>query len=120
MFHRRLLEVRRAVAYPAALAVCFLVLGCRDSGTLEGPGDASRPDVPLSGRDTGMIINIDGGPPITPIDGNCSVLTSCKVAGGQYCGIIGDRCGGSLNCGTCILPETCGGDGRANVCGGFG
>ena len=107
MFHRRLLAIRRVAAYLAVLAVFFFVSGCRDSGTLEGSGDAGRSDVPLSGRDTGVVINIDGGPPITPIDGNCSALTSCKVAGGQYCGIIGDRCGGSLNCGTCPAGQTC-------------
>ena len=34
------------------------------------------------------------------------------------CGPIGDGCGGILNCGSCTLPETCGGGGVASQCGG--
>jgi hypothetical protein len=36
---------------------------------------------------------------------------------GKNCGILLDGCGGSLNCGSCLAPETCGGGGAANACG---
>jgi len=33
------------------------------------------------------------------------------------CGVLGDGCGNSLTCGTCLAPETCGGGGlQENVC----
>ncbi len=43
--------------------------------------------------------------------------TTCAAAG-KNCGTISDGCGGNLNCGNCTSPETCGGGGTANVCGG--
>jgi hypothetical protein len=33
------------------------------------------------------------------------------------CGPAGDGCGGALDCGTCVPPETCGGGGEPGVCG---
>ena len=42
--------------------------------------------------------------------------TTC-AAQGASCGSIGDGCGGTLTCGTCTAPQTCGGGGTANVCG---
>jgi hypothetical protein len=46
----------------------------------------------------------------------CSSLTTC-AAEGANCGMIADGCGGTLDCGTCTLPKTCGGGGTPNVCG---
>jgi hypothetical protein len=43
--------------------------------------------------------------------------TTC-AAQGKNCGSISDGCGGTLSCGTCTSPQTCGGGGTANVCGG--
>jgi len=43
--------------------------------------------------------------------------TTC-AAQGKNCGSISNGCGGTLSCGTCITPQTCGGGGTANVCGG--
>ncbi len=34
------------------------------------------------------------------------------------CGPIGDGCGGTLDCGSCTAPETCGGGGTLFTCGG--
>jgi hypothetical protein len=48
--------------------------------------------------------------------GTCCSPTTC-AAEGANCGTIADGCGGTLNCGTCNLPETCGGGGTPNVCG---
>ncbi len=36
---------------------------------------------------------------------------------GRNCGEVDDGCGGTLFCGTCTAPETCGGAGIAGVCG---
>src|SRR5262249_26865326 len=41
--------------------------------------------------------------------------TTC-AAQGKNCGTIADGCGGTLTCGTCTAPQTCGGSGVANVC----
>jgi len=48
--------------------------------------------------------------------GGCGLRT-CQSAGAN-CGPIGDGCGGTVQCGSCTLPETCGGGGKASVCGG--
>jgi hypothetical protein len=50
------------------------------------------------------------GPP-----GTCVPLTC--VGQGFTCGAAGDGCGGELQCGTCVAPETCGGGGTPSVCG---
>jgi hypothetical protein len=54
----------------------------------------------------------DKMPPEPP---KCSART-CQDAGAS-CGPVGDGCGKVLDCGTCTLPETCGGGGVASVCG---
>ena len=51
-----------------------------------------------------------------PNPGNCVPSTCAKQ--GFNCGAAGDGCGGLLNCGTCVAPQTCGGGGVAEVCGG--
>jgi hypothetical protein len=45
----------------------------------------------------------------------CSPLTVCPV--GDNCGTISNGCRGTLNCGSCTTPQTCGGAGTPNVCG---
>ncbi len=52
-----------------------------------------------------------GGPVCTP-------RTSCPP--GYTCGSFPDGCGGSINCGTCVAPDTCGGGGTPSVCGRSG
>jgi hypothetical protein len=42
--------------------------------------------------------------------------TTCAAAG-KNCGSLSDGCGGTLDCGACTAPQTCGGGGTANVCG---
>jgi hypothetical protein len=42
--------------------------------------------------------------------------TTC-AAQGKNCGTISNGCGGTLTCGVCTAPNTCGGGGVANVCG---
>jgi hypothetical protein len=45
----------------------------------------------------------------------CSAATSCPA--GQDCGTAPDGCGGSLGCGSCTPPNTCGGGGTPDACG---
>jgi hypothetical protein len=42
--------------------------------------------------------------------------TSC-AAQGKNCGSIPNGCGGTLSCGACVAPNSCGGGGAPNVCG---
>ncbi len=57
----------------------------------------------------------DGG--IGP-DGGVCVPRSCAGAGAN-CGPVADGCGGLIaNCGTCSVPQSCGGGGTPSVCGG--
>src|SRR5262249_34707070 len=44
-------------------------------------------------------------------------LPRSELQAAENCGSIADGCGGTLNCGTCTAPQTCGGGGVANVCG---
>jgi hypothetical protein len=53
-------------------------------------------------------VSISSGTTCTPT--TCSAL-------GKNCGSVADGCGGTLSCGTCTSPQTCGGGGVANVCG---
>jgi hypothetical protein len=56
----------------------------------------------------------------TPVDsGTCQNPTSCDHGpSGQLCGIVGDGCGGQVDCGNCTQPGyTCGGAGIPGSCG---
>jgi hypothetical protein len=46
---------------------------------------------------------------------SCTPLTCAAL--GVNCGSPGDGCGGTLSCGTCTAPATCGGGGVTNTCG---
>ena len=57
-----------------------------------------------------------GGPDL------CGAYTSACVPGtnadcGSSCGLIGDGCGGSVDCGGCLGAESCGGGGISGICG---
>ncbi|HSQ64556.1 MAG TPA: hypothetical protein VLM85_15135, partial [Polyangiaceae bacterium] len=52
----------------------------------------------------------------TSSDGAVCTPTTCQKLG-YDCGPAGDGCGGLLSCGTCTTPQTCGGGGKASVCG---
>jgi hypothetical protein len=43
-----------------------------------------------------------------------SMATTCPAGA---CGAISNGCNGTVNCGTCTAPQTCGGGGTPNVCG---
>src|SRR5262249_49673781 len=48
--------------------------------------------------------------------GNACVPQTCEQQGFN-CGVQDDGCGGTHDCGSCYAPLTCGGGGRAGVCG---
>jgi hypothetical protein len=50
--------------------------------------------------------------------GTCATQTCAQQ--GVTCGPTGDGCGGSLDCGSCPPPQTCGGGGVPGRCGGNG
>jgi len=50
------------------------------------------------------------------VDASSCLPTTCE-ARGKDCGSIMDDCGAILECGSCTVPDTCGGGGSANVCG---
>ena len=53
--------------------------------------------------------------PDMPPPPKCTKLTCAQIP--ATCGIQGDGCGGTLDCGPCVAPQTCGGGGVANQCG---
>jgi len=52
------------------------------------------------------------------VNGHCCILTTC-AAQSANCGSIPDGCGGTLDCGTCTPPASCGGAGVPYQCGVF-
>ena len=75
------------------------------SGGQQGTGGQGT-----SGGDTGGgIILIDAG------NETCQGGLSC-VDQGANCGVVGDGCGNTLDCGACALPEICGAAGAPNAC----
>ncbi len=51
----------------------------------------------------------------------CTPLTCANAGPGGTalnCGLQANGCGGLMNCGSCVAPETCGGGGIPGVCGG--
>ena len=49
--------------------------------------------------------------------GVCTCSPKVTCTGAQNCGTQSDGCGGTIPCGTCTSPQTCGGGGVANECG---
>jgi hypothetical protein len=39
--------------------------------------------------------------------GSCTNRLNCRPMGGQYCGVVGDNCGGSIDCGACDNGMAC-------------
>jgi hypothetical protein len=113
MPRKRILDIEALLVL--AVAPLGLVSACQSGGTTQNistpDAGQGKPDVPIFSQDASVVFNLDGGS-ATAIDGACVALTSCMVAGGQYCGIIGDGCTGNLNCGNCPAGQSCVG----NIC----
>ncbi len=79
-----------------ATTIIFVLAACSQ-------GSVSAPTPPSLSDGGGGILIGDDVPSST--DG-CIPLT-CSVAGGQYCGRIGDGCGAALDCGSCPAGYSC-------------
>ena len=62
----------------------------------------------------GGVASVCGNPPDA---GPACVAKTCAQQG-VTCGPAGNGCGGTLSCGSCTAPQTCGGGGTASQCGG--
>jgi hypothetical protein len=78
--------------------------GC---GNLIQCGPCTSPQTCGGGGQSGQCGAVDGG--------SCSPETCQQL--GANCGPVGDGCGGLLQCGGCMPPQSCGGGGQASVCG---
>jgi hypothetical protein len=115
----------------------FIVAGCGSSGsgetafsikdagtTTTGAGDATLPPTKTNddgGMPTPVLVGEDGGPGLTQnedggFSSSCPEPITC-LSQGFTCGSAGDGCGNTIQCGTCISPQTCGGGGSPSVCG---
>ena len=73
--------------------------GAAGSGGTTGAAGSSA----TAGTGGGIVIATDAG-----TDAACTPSVTCKPAGGQYCGKIGNGCkGGSLECGACAGDGVC-------------
>jgi hypothetical protein len=77
----------------------FLAAACGNHAKNSSNGDI---DAPTSGDDSGSA--------------GCGLVTCASQ--GATCGPIGDGCGGTIDCGSCTAPQTCGGGGTLFQCGG--
>jgi hypothetical protein len=96
----------KAVTCLAVAATYCGKIGDGCGGTLDC-GECSQPGFSCG---AGGIPGVCGGH-----DGACSPFT-CSRATVRYCGVIGDGCGGRLDCGECQDGEVCGVT-LANMCG---
>jgi hypothetical protein len=118
----------------AGLALLFSLVACGSKGTSGESGFNVIPDASTAGGDDATVpvgTGDDSGPPslFTPDGGHGDhgsdsgpITTSCPnpktcISLGITCGKAGDGCGGTIDCGTCTPPETCGGGGKASQCG---
>ncbi len=93
-----------AVAFAACGSSTGAMTGSRDGG------DASTDGSILHMADSGKLGGHNG-------EGGVCTPVSCKQLG-VNCGPQGNGCGGSMNCGLCTAPESCGGGGKPSTCGG--
>src|SRR5678816_3057889 len=96
-------SMRRVSAWAIVfLASLWAALGC------SGGAHADRH---VEGQDGGVAgAPADSGPQVLDEGGITSdgcAQTSCKPTGGQYCGVIGDGCQGTEDCGKCPGDWTC-------------
>jgi hypothetical protein len=92
---------------------------CQDFGyTCGQSGDGCADGVILNcGTGTCPQGQTCGGGGLNVCGGNICTPRTCLSAGAQ-CGIIGNGCNGTVDCGGCPTNQTCGGGGIANQCGG--
>jgi hypothetical protein len=107
-------------AYQADSGICQTISCTPANGRycgIVGNGCGGQMDCGMcTGGDTcggGGISHVCGA---APDSGTCNP-TICTQASGKYCGVVGNGCGGQVDCGMCPSAQTCGGGGIPNVCG---
>jgi hypothetical protein len=102
--------MRQSLAFWACVAAAMaLAAAC---GARTGIGDVSG-QVSSGGAGTSSSTSSTGGHPGC---GTCPAAITCASKGFD-CGVVGDGCGCTLDCGVCSLPEqTCGNGTTPNVC----
>jgi MYXO-CTERM domain-containing protein len=70
---------------------------------------------PVNGTTMVQALDADGAEAEVTVTVSCVPATTCPT--GFNCSVAPDGCGGTVACGTCTSPETCGGAGQNNVCG---
>jgi hypothetical protein len=118
--------VRGAIALLVGGAAAFSCATAKDSGF----GDGSSSGATGIGGSTRLgssndnslgQISIDASPSSSSSSDGCAKGTCTAANGAAYCGVIGDGCGGALDCGmACPDGGTCGGGGVPGVCPGTG
>ena len=76
------------------------------AGAGGGGRPAAAPERRQPGNDAGVdrpVIVIDGGAD----GGGCTSSVTCTPPNGRYCGVIGNGCFGTLDCGACPSGEVC-------------
>ncbi len=107
-----------ALSVPAALgsfaiAIAALVTACGSTGN--GFGGSSSFE---AGVDATLDGTLGDAPRSLMSDTGTGCVHSTCAALGANCGAVSDpKCGGVIQCGTCIAPALCGGGGKPNVCG---
>jgi hypothetical protein len=89
-------------------------LGANCGAVSDGCGGLLQCGTCATGQQCGL-----GGPNVcgttVPEGGTCTPQTCADQ--GLSCGPAGDGCGGTLDCGSCTAPDTCGGGGTPGQCG---
>ncbi|HEY3452583.1 MAG TPA: hypothetical protein VGK67_39935 [Myxococcales bacterium] len=87
---------------------------CADQGIECGPApDGCGNIIPSCGTCPSPQVCATGG----KCGGSSCTPTTC-AAQGKNCGSWPNGCGGILDCGNCVSPKSCGGEGLPGVCGG--
>ena len=110
------------VACPAGMNCSVVADGC--GGLVScGPDGGSCPASETCGG--GGKPNVCGAKNTLPdgavVDGGlnvCTPIAQTTACAGHNCGLEGDGCGNTYDCGTCTAPQTCGGGGTSSMCGG--
>ena len=94
--------------------------GGSGSGTFPGECGAPAPMTPQEKVLEFMLFDLSSciAPNLPPPPPTCTPLTCAQQHLG--CGPAGDGCGHALDCGMCVLPNTCGGGGTPAQCGHTG
>ncbi|HMI88029.1 MAG TPA: hypothetical protein VK550_28290 [Polyangiaceae bacterium] len=81
--------------------------GTGGASTLDSGDDGVHPDIGED-RDAGRDAADDGGLIADSYARDACPTSTCAPPNGRYCGVVGDGCGGSVDCGSCPSGQVCG------------